>query len=289
MDLVTVTNAFGPPDQLLRVVARHSCELLNISLLGRSLGMGRTRVRRKLLLLMKAGWLRRLASLPAPHSPETILTDRIFLRAKAQKRLLGVHPKEMKNAYSREVLAMQMIPEMVELVIKTELFGKKGHGPFYYRKSKIYSMGCYRGRGIDLVVERRGGFRIGFTFEPKPKGENYRKAAECMTNALENGWINRGFLITHTPGAWRYRSGVFRLPAVLLMAYYDTWTGYSGNAVPRAMQRLYTRRLGRCLTDWHPSDPLAKAVQLPPRLEQAEQQARKKLCRRIIQLLPNPP
>ena len=38
MNSVYLLRAFGPPDRMLRVLAKQSCELLNISLLSRALG-----------------------------------------------------------------------------------------------------------------------------------------------------------------------------------------------------------------------------------------------------------
>ena len=113
-----------------------------------------------------------------------------------------------------------------------------------------------------------------------------------MERAVTEGWIDRGFLITTTDYLRQYRSGVFVLPAVMLMAYYETWTGYCGKAVPRAMQRFYRRRLQRCLRYWYPNEPLRESIYATPVTapdEEALARSLQRLSKRIIELLPGPP
>ena len=285
-----INLGFPPPDRVLRVVSRQHCELQNISALARGLGRGRCRVHTELRRRIQTGWLRRIRSLPPPHSPETIRSDRLFLSAKAWKTLLGREPTKLRARYQRELVSSLLIPQMIERIVSLELFGKNRSSPPYYRLSHIYTMGCYRGRGIDLVIERRGGMRIGFTFENLPQDRDYRRALESMDRALTEGWIDRGFLITCETTMHKHRGGAVLIPAAVLLAYYDSWTGPRGEAVTRTMLKLYRRRLQRCLTPWHPSRPLESSIS--PRLwgrDDEDQRTLKRLCRRLIALLPRGP
>ena len=78
------------------------------------------------------------------------------------------------------------------------------------------------------------------------------------------------------------------MPAAVLLAYYDSWTGPRGQAVTRTMLRLYRRRLQRCLAFWHPSRPLESSVRPLPYNEE-DRIALERLCRRLIALLPRAP
>jgi hypothetical protein len=180
---------------------------------------------------------------------------------------------------------------MIERIVGIELFGKNRSSPPYYRLSHIYTMGCYRGRGIDLVIQRRSGQRIGFSFEQRAQGQDYRRALQSMSKALKERWIDRGFLITCATSVHKHRCGAVLMPPAVLLAYYESWTGPRGQAVTRTLLRFYRRRLHRCLDIWHPSRPLENSIN--PKLwtcaDEAERLALQRLAQRLIARLPRAP
>jgi hypothetical protein len=91
------------------------------------------------------------------------------------------------------------------------------------RPSRFYAMGRYRRRGVDLVVVRPSGWRLGLCVEPDCEGTMCRKALEALLEALACGWIDSAILLTGRgfPGFVR---GQLRLPVPLFLAMYGLWS-----------------------------------------------------------------
>jgi hypothetical protein len=90
-------------------------------------------------------------------------------------------------------------------------------------------MGRYRRRGVDLVVTRHSGRRIGFSFEPRGTDRSASQAARALREALRMRWIHTAILVTCEGLPWVRGGDVLSVPGPLLLALYSRWTS---DAVP---------------------------------------------------------
>jgi len=123
----------------------------------------------------------------------------------------------------------QLAARITDGIIERECWRGGGSHP-----SSFYAMGRYRRRGVDLVVSRPGGRRLGFCFEPWPSPRCSDRAYRALREAIAEGWIHAGILVTCEGSPGIRDGGVVRLPAPLLLVMYSQWTE---QAVPREDQR----------------------------------------------------
>ena len=108
-----------------------------------------------------------------------------------------------------------------------------------YRGSRFYCMGRYRRRGVDLVVERASGWRLGFCFEPRWGLRQWGQAVEALQEAVAAGWIDSAILVTCEAEPNIGRRGVLYLPGPLLLAMYGQWTSEGATTDPEGREDLY--------------------------------------------------
>ena len=143
--------------EVLRAFAAHHGQMLNYAAVGRTLATTRLKVGRYLNRLQDEGALRLLPALPEPHPPDMIRRPRLYLRASAWAEAFAANPHPA--GCLRVPLQAQLASRIGDGIIERETAACRG--------SRFYCMSRYRRRGVDLVVERASGWRLGFCFEPR--------------------------------------------------------------------------------------------------------------------------
>jgi len=200
--------------ELLRAFGRHHGEMLNTSAVARTLATTRLQVGRYIRSLRSEGYLRLLPSLPQPRPSDMIRRPRLYLRARAFKHVFARVPAP--GGCLRVPVQAELAARITDSVIERETSRRRSSG--------FHSMGRYRRRGLDLVVTRPSGWRIGFCFEPRAADPHSDKAVQALREALASGWIDAAILVTCSGFPGLGRRGVLFLPAPLLLAMYSQWT-----------------------------------------------------------------
>lgn len=200
--------------EVLRAFAAHHGQMLNYAAIGRTLATTRLETGRYLRHLHADGWLRLLPSLPAPCPPDIIRRPRLYMRRRAWKEVFAPDPHP--QGCLRVPIQSQLASRITDAIIERETSSQKG--------SLFYSMGRYRARGIDLVVQRAGGFRLGFCFEPWPHSRQAQTACNALHQAMEAGWINSAIMVCCEGSPAKGRYGLLYLSAPLLLAFYSHWS-----------------------------------------------------------------
>ncbi len=200
--------------ELLRALGALHGQMLNYSAVARTLATTRLQVDRFMRRLRGDGYLRLLPSLPCPCPPDMIRRPRLYLRARAWREVFAATPSP--GACQRVPLQGQLASRITDGIIERETDGHKG--------SRFFSMGRYRRRGVDLVVVRASGWRVGFSFEPWPLGRQAERAVAALRQALDSGWINAAVLVSCEGSPALGRANLLYLPAPLLLAMYRLWT-----------------------------------------------------------------
>jgi hypothetical protein len=203
--------------ELLRAFAAHHGQWLNFSAVARTLATSRLDVGRHLRRLRSGGYLRLLPALPQPCAPDMIRRPRLYLRARAWRDAFASTPSA--GCCMRVPVQGQLASRITDGVIERETTRRRCSG--------FYSMGRYRRRGVDLVVARPSGWRVGLCFEPRPSDKRADKAIAALREALASGWINAAILVSCEGYPGIGRGGVLQLPAPLFLAMYGQWTSES--------------------------------------------------------------
>jgi hypothetical protein len=222
--------------ELLRAFSAHHGQWLNYSAVCRTLATTRHDAGRHLKRLRQSGHLRLLPALPAPCPPDLIRRPRLYLRARAWTHAFAPNPKAA--ACLRVPVQAQLAARITDAVIERETAAHSG--------SRFYSMGRYRRRGVDLVVARRSGWRVGLCFELRPWDRKADRAFAALREALASGWINAGIVASCSEEPGIARGGVLYLPAPLLLAFYRQWTA---KAAGREQSLAMLRWLGEQYQD----------------------------------------
>jgi hypothetical protein len=203
--------------ELLRAFAQHHSQMLNSSAVARALVTTQVQVGRYLRRLKGDGYLRLLPALPEPCPSDMIRKPRLYLRPRAWT--LAFLRADSPEGCVRLPVFAELAARTTDGVIEHETNRSRR------RKSEFHSMGRYRRRGVDLVVVRPSGRRIGLCFEPRPTDSRANLAIVALQEAVASRWIHTAILVT-CEGLPRIVHGtVLCLPASLLLAMYSQWTG----------------------------------------------------------------
>jgi len=215
--------------EVLRAFAAHHGQMLNYAAVGRTLATTRLKVGRYLRRLQEEGALRLLPALPEPCPPDMIRRPRLYLRAGAWAEAFAANPHA--SGCLRVPLQAQLASRIGDGIIERETAACRG--------SRFYCMGRYRRRGVDLVVERASGWRLGFCFEPRTMLRQWSQAVEALREAQAARWINAAILVTCEGEPNFERHGVLHLPGPLLLAMYGQWTSEGATTDLESREDLY--------------------------------------------------
>ncbi len=202
--------------ELLRAFACHHGEMLNASAIARTLGTTPFQVGRHMRRLKAAGYLRALPALPEPCPADMIRKQRLYLRPRGWKQAFV--RAENPDGCVRVPIQGELAARITDGVIERESSPGRRH------PSSFHSMGRYRRRGVDLIVTRHSGRRIGFSFEPRGTDRNASQAARALREALRKRWIHAAILVTCEGLPWVRAGDVLSVPGPLLLALYSRWT-----------------------------------------------------------------
>jgi hypothetical protein len=141
-----------------------------------------------------------------------IRRPRLYLRARGWSQVFAANP--LPGGCQRVPVQGQLAARVTDGIIERETAINSG--------SRFFAMGRYRRRGVDLVVSRATGWRIGFCFEPRSFEDD--RAAEALREALAAGWIDAAILVSCEGWPALKRGGLLYLPGALLLAMYRQWT-----------------------------------------------------------------
>jgi len=201
--------------ELLRAFSRHHGEMLNTSAVARTLAVTPLRVGQYLEELRSRGYIRLLPACSQPIAADMVRKPRLYLRRRGWKQAFAevASPQGCRRVPLQVDLASRITDEIIERESSRR------------RPSRFYCLGRYRRRGVDLVVQRASGWRIGFCFEPRIATREYDSASEALLEALERGWIDAAILtIAEGLPVVGRRSGLIRVPSPLLLTMYSQWT-----------------------------------------------------------------
>jgi hypothetical protein len=202
--------------ELLRAYACHHGQMLNTSAVARTLGTTPFQVSRQMRQLRAAGFLRLLPALPHPSPHDIIRKPRVYLRPRGWRHAFV--KAEFPSGCMRVPIQGELAARTTDSVIERETARRRRH------PSTFHSMGRYRRRGVDLVVARHSGRRIGFCFEPRGTDRSSAHAARALREALRSRWIHTAILVTCEGTPCVRGSNVLSLPAPVLLAFYSRWT-----------------------------------------------------------------
>ena len=148
------------------------------------------------------------------NSPDVIRRPRLYLRQRAWKHAFA--PAPSARGCLRVPVQGQLASRITDAVIERETSSR--------RPSAFYAMGRYRARGVDLVVRRPSGWRIGFCFEPSRRGGSANPACSALLQALAEGWIDAAILVCCEGEPAIRRRSLLCLPPPVLLAMYHQWT-----------------------------------------------------------------
>jgi len=202
-------------DEMLQAVGRHHGEMLNACQIARTLSVSRREVSWMLRELQGHGYLRLLRPMPQPAPADSVRKKRLYLKPRAWKQAMPrtKHP----GSCIRVPTQGQLAARITDRLIKRESARRRP-------AKACYHIGRYRRRGVDLVVQRASGWRIGFCFEPHVGNRWSDKAVTALQQALQERLIDLAILVTCGGYPSVMPGRIVRVQAPLLLALYGRLT-----------------------------------------------------------------